>query len=260
MDPLLVVCLGLGLVGGVIAGTLGIGGGIVMAPLLLYVPPLVHAGSFDMRSVAGLTMFQSLAATASGVLAHRRRRCVDGSLVVWLGSTAAIATFVGAYLSRWASSRTLLLLFTMLALVAAVLLLAPDPHAERDWGEERQWNRRLGVACLAAVGLLGGLVGQSGAFIIVPILLRVLKIPTRVALGSSLGIVFLAALAGVAGKAATAQIPPGPALGLAAGAVIGGQVGALISHRLPTAALRTGLAVLVLGTAVRIWADLLTHG
>jgi uncharacterized membrane protein YfcA len=258
VEPLLTVCLALGLLGGTIAGTLGIGGGIVMAPLLLYVPPLVHAGSLDMRAVAGLTMFQSLAATASGALAHRRKRCVDGTLVAWLGSTAAAATFAGAWLSQGVSSRALLILFAALALAAAVLLLAPVPDGEAEQDGTRAWNRGVGMACLAGVGLLGGLVGQSGAFLIVPILLRILKIPTRIALASSLGIVFLAALAGVVGKAVTAQIPPGPALLLATGALVGGQAGALLSHRLPTATLRTGLAVLILGTAVKLWADVLT--
>jgi hypothetical protein len=257
VEPLLALCLALGVLVGTIAGTLGIGGGIVMAPLLLYVPPLVHAGTLDMRAVAGLTMFQSLAATASGMLAHRRKRCVDGGLVLKLGSTAAAATFAGAWLSRGVSSQTLLLLFAVLAVAAAVLLLAPVPVRATEQDGKGEWNHVVGVSCLAGVGFLGGLVGQSGAFLIVPILLRILKIPTRVALGSSLGIVFLAALAGMLGKAATAQIPLGPALLLAVGAVVGAQAGALLSHRLPVATLRSGLALLILGTALKLGADVL---
>ncbi|MHB8922935.1 MAG: sulfite exporter TauE/SafE family protein, partial [Thermoleophilia bacterium] len=58
------VCLGLA--GGFFSGWLGIGGGIIMAPLLLYVPAALGVGDLDMKTIAGLTMVQSLFATGSG--------------------------------------------------------------------------------------------------------------------------------------------------------------------------------------------------
>lgn len=66
--------LTLGLIGGFFSGLLGIGGGILMVPLLLYVPPLFRLAPIDMRAVAGLTMVQGFFASLPGVFVHKRHR------------------------------------------------------------------------------------------------------------------------------------------------------------------------------------------
>ena len=65
---------GLGLITGFLSGLIGIGGGIVMAPLLLYVPPLFGFDPLPMRIVAGLTITQGLLGCLSGAVSHRRVR------------------------------------------------------------------------------------------------------------------------------------------------------------------------------------------
>src|SRR5260370_17420887 len=67
----------LGGVGAFVAGLLGVGGAIVMIPLLLYVPPLLGVGSFDVKTAAATTMAQVLGAAGSGVVAHGRHRAVN---------------------------------------------------------------------------------------------------------------------------------------------------------------------------------------
>ena len=62
----------LGLVTGFLSGLLGIGGGIIMAPLLLFIPPLFGIKPLSMQVVAGLTIVQGLVACVSGALTHRR--------------------------------------------------------------------------------------------------------------------------------------------------------------------------------------------
>lgn len=111
---------------------------------------------------------------------------------------------------------------------------------------------------LYLVGLLGGIVGQGGAFVLIPIMLYVLKIPTRIALGSSVAISFLSALAGFAGKWGTGQIPFVMALVLVTGAVLGAQAGGRLSKRLQTVSLRTILSMLISFTALKMWFELNT--
>ncbi len=86
----------LGLTGGFFSGWLGIGGGIIMAPLLLYVPAAIGSGVLDMKVVAGLTVVQSLFATGSGVLAHRKARHVSRPLVLWMGAGITAGSLAGA--------------------------------------------------------------------------------------------------------------------------------------------------------------------
>ena len=76
-------------------------------------------------------------------------------------------------------------------------------------------------------------------------------------IGSSLAITALAATAGVAGKVVTGQVPLSPAVAVVLGAVPGAQIGALVSRRLSVAGLRLVLFLVVLGSAVRVWWDLL---
>lgn len=63
-----------------------------MAPLLLYVPDAIGAGAIDMKTVAGLTMVQSLFATGSGAIVHRRFQFISRPLVLWMGAGATAAS------------------------------------------------------------------------------------------------------------------------------------------------------------------------
>jgi uncharacterized membrane protein YfcA len=249
--------LTLGLIGGFFSGWLGIGGGILMAPLLLYVPPAIGAGALDMKTVAGLTMVQSLFATGSGVLVHRKLKFVSRRLVLWMGAGITAASLAGALLSKFLTADSLLGIFAALALAAAAMMLIPYEEAESEpLASEVTFNQALALTLALAVGLVGGLVGQSGAFIIIPLMLYILKIPTRTAIGSSLGIVFLAALAGSIGKMITGQVDYALAFFCVTGALAGAQAGGRVSARMPRRRLRQALAVLIAITALRMAWDL----
>ena len=251
--------LALGLLGAFVAGLLGVGGAIVMIPLLLYVPPLLGVGRLDVKSIAGVTMTQVLIAAASGMLVHRRHGAVDARLA-WLGGGAmAAGSLAGALGSKWADERTLLLVFALMVSAAALLILAPGPRDDAVVDAARvAWSPVRAAAVTSGVGVAAGLVGAGGAFLLVPLLLVVVGIPLRVTIGSSLAITALAAVAGFAGKLATGQIPWAPTLAVVAGAVPGAQLGALVSRRLPPRALKLVLLAFVVLTALRVWGDVLS--
>ena len=94
MDMFLLVGM-LGAVTGFLSGLLGIGGGIIMAPLLLYLPPLFGLEELTMQAVAGVTIVQGLAACISGGLTHRRFQFFSGKLAAWMGTPLFIASFIG---------------------------------------------------------------------------------------------------------------------------------------------------------------------
>ena len=250
--------VGLGFAGAVVAGALGVGGAIVMIPLLLYVPPLTGAGALDMRNVAGITMVQVFCAALSGMLAHRRHRAVHERLA-WIGGTAmATGTLAGALASSRFSDVALLAVFALMATAAAVLIVLPLQIEGRPlFAEQVTFDARRAAAVCAIVGVAAGLVGAGGAFLLVPMLLYVVGIPIRVTIGSSLAITALAAATGVAGKLATGQVLFGPALAVALGAVPGAQLGGTLSRRLSGARLRLILGVVVVVSAARVWWDLL---
>jgi len=247
---LLLVLLGVG--GGLLSGMLGIGGGIIMTPLLLYVAGL------DMRAVAGLTIVQSLFSALSGVLIHRKFKHVHWGLLAYMGPTTLAASLAGALVSRYVSGHLLLGLFAALAFVAAVVMLVPCKEGDGEATSDTvSFNRWLALGVAGSVGFVGGMVGQSGAFILIPMMLQVLRVPTRVTIGTSLGVILCAAAAGTAGKVLTGQVPYGLTGALVFGTLVGAHAGARLSHKIPTRSLRAALALLIALSAARMWWDVL---
>ena len=244
-----------------LSGLLGIGGGIVMAPALLYLPPAFGLASLDMRQVAGLTITQGLFACLSGAWRHDRYRSVSRRLVISMGGAITVAALAGSVISRWVANEVLMVVFAGLAAIAALMMWLPKPEElEVEDPNACRFNIPLAVSIAAVIGFLGGLVGQGGSFILIPLMLYVLRLPTRVVIGSNLALVFLASLAGFTGKAATGQVLLLPAVLLVLAAVPGAQIGSILSHRTSPRWLRTTLAVVIALAAAGMIADVVGGG
>jgi uncharacterized membrane protein YfcA len=249
---------GLGLVTGFLSGMLGIGGGIVMAPLLLYVPPLFGFEPLPMRIVAGLTIVQGLVACVSGALSHRQFRMVSERLSLYMGISIFIAAMVGGAGAGYVSNQILLFIFAGLAFSAAFLMLIPvKGECENPDVKCLAFYRWRAVTSASTVGLLGGLIGQGGSFILIPLMTSFVQIPTRIAIGSNLAIVLLSSMAGFIGKATTGQIEWLMAVPIVLTVVPAARVGSLVSRRVPVLGLRRALAVLIAIAAIRIWVSVL---
>jgi len=243
----------LGTICGFFSGLLGIGGGIIMAPLLLYVPPLLGFEPLSMHTVAGLTIVQGLVACISGVIVHKRFNSVSGRLTGWMGTSIFITALVGGAGSEYASQHLLLLIFGILALLAAVLMLKPTAkEIKTPVVADLTFSIWRAVSTAGGVGVLGGMVGQGGSFILIPLMTSFVNIPTRIAIGSNLAIVLLSSAAGFFGKAFTGQIEWLLAIPIVLTVVPAAQLGGILSHRVPVVKLRKILGVLIAAAAVRI--------
>lgn len=253
---LLIGALGLGT--GFLSGLLGIGGGIVMAPLLLYVPPVFGFEPLPMKIVAGLTIVQGLLACISGALSHRQFRMVSDRLSLYMGISIFIAAMAGGAGSGYVSNEILLFLFAGLAFSAAFLMLIPvKGECDNPDVECLTFNRWRAVTAASGVGLLGGLVGQGGSFILIPLMTSFVQIPTRIAIGSNLAIVLLSSTAGFIGKAATGQIEWLMTVPIALTVIPASRMGSLVSQSVSVSWLRKALAALIAIAAIRIWISLL---
>jgi len=253
-----ITLVGLGFVGAFAAGLLGVGGAVIMIPLLLYTPPLLGVGALDVKAVSGVSMAQVFFGAISGVIGHWRYHAVNAELT-WVGGlTMAAASFLGALVSKYTHDRWLLLVFALMVTAAALLMLAPIELMGPPTSVEPTRFSRMRTALVAGgVGLVAGLVGAGGAFLLVPLLLLVVGVPIRVTIGSSLAIAALGATAGVAGKLVTDQIPLAPALAVALGAIPGAQIGAAVSRRLSASHLKMAFFLVILLVALRVWWDVL---
>ena len=240
-----------GLVASFLSGLLGSGGGLVLTPLLLYLPPLVGGAAIPVKIVTGLTIVQAISGSVLGALRHRSYGNVSSRLVWLMGPPSAIASLAGAFVSRDTPDSIILIVFAILAFVGGVMLLLPvTPRDER--AEDIRADPKLAIPIALVLGFFGGMVGIGGIAFIIAALVYLLRVPPRIAIGSSLGIGLFAAVAALIGKAATAQIDPPLAAIVFVSALLASPVGAAVSVRSQPRALLAILAVIVMVAAIRI--------
>lgn len=250
MEPTTLLLIGI--VGAFFSGLLGIGGAIILVPLLLYLPPMVGLHGYRMGEIAGMTIIQVLVASAIGFLAHRKAGHLDGRIALPMGISTAVASGVGGWLSGRVGDGAIQGLFAVLSIMAALLMVLPAQ--ERSQGDEHGSHTGLAVLLAGGVGVASGMVGAGGAFLLAPIMRTVLRLPIRLVIGMSLAVVLVSALSGAIGKAIAGQIPWAAATFLVMGSVVGSPLGAKLSHRMPSQALRWLLAVVILASAIKmVW-------
>jgi uncharacterized membrane protein YfcA len=243
---------------GFLSGLLGIGGGIVMFPLLLYVPPLLGFSGIDVKSITGLTMIQGFFSALTAMFYYNKNALVNKPLVLTLGFSLFLSSLTGAVVSKQLPDGPLLMVFGTLALIAAVMMLLPRSYLQDELTEEHVvFHKTTAIVIGIFLGFSIGLVGQGGAFILIPTLLYVLKIPLRVALGSTLAIGLFSSSAGLIGKIATSQVPFLMALPLLVGAIPAARFGSIVGRKTNTKFLRWLLAAIIFVTAVKVWSAII---
>ena len=251
-----IVLFGLAFCGAVVSGLVGVGGAIVMIPLLYYVPPLLGAGELPIQQVAGLSMTQVLAAALVGTWSHGRHAFVHRRLAMTGGPAMAAGSLLGALGSSHVSARALLATFAVMATVALPLMfLSPADPPGSDSREHVEFSRAAAVGYCGAIGLVAGLVGAGGAFLLVPVLVGLMRIPMRVSIGTSLAMVGFSAVTGFLGKALTGQVPLGPAATVVLASLSGAPLGGRVSRRVPVPVLRGVLASIITLVMLRVWYD-----
>jgi uncharacterized membrane protein YfcA len=253
---LILVLLVLGLIGGTLSGLLGIGGGLVIVPLLLYVPLWLGLGAIDIRTASAVAVVQVTAATLSGALAHRRRGAVHGRLAITMSAASASGALLGGVVSAYVPSALLLVATAVLATAAALLMFLPARVESLDPADQPRFNVAVVCAAGLAIGLVIGMNG-SGAFLMLPALIYLVGLPTRTALGTVLAVGFPTALAAAIGKLATGQVPLQTAAIVVVGAIVGAQAGSWLSARTPARVLRWVYGVVVSTIAAGLWYDIL---
>jgi uncharacterized membrane protein YfcA len=168
-----------------------------------------------------------------------------------MGPPSAVASLVGAFVSRDTPDNVILLVFAILAFAGGVMLLLPATPREESAADVRA-DPKLAIPISVVLGFFGGMVGIGGIAFIIAALVYVLRVPPRIAIGSSLGIGLFAAVAALIGKAATAQIDPPLAAIVFVSALVASPLGAAVSVRTQPRALLAILAVIVMLAAIRI--------
>lgn len=275
--------LGLGGIVGLLSGLFGVGGGFLITPLLFFIgiPPSVAVATGANQVVAS---------SVSGVLAQFKRKAVD----VPMGIVLQIGGLLGSALGIWVFNRlTKLGQIDLVVQLAYVLFLgsigllmlqeavrairrARKPGArahvkrhQHNWVHKLPLKMKFRASGLyisvippavvgMAVGVLAAIMGVGGGFIMVPAMIYLLGMPTKVVIGTSLfQILFVSAFTTLMHAITNQSVDVMLALLLIIGGVIGAQVGSQLGGRLKAEQLRILLALLVIAVAAKLGLDLL---
>ncbi|MBS0564111.1 MAG: sulfite exporter TauE/SafE family protein [Proteobacteria bacterium] len=275
------VLLGLGGIVGLLSGLFGVGGGFLITPLLFFIgipPPVAVATGAN----------QVVASSISGVLVHLKRKTVDVRMGMVLllsglaGSGAGIAIF--NTLSRLGQIDLVVQLsyVVFLGIIGALMLQESlrSLHRAKKAAtairrSQHMWVHRLPLKLKfrtsglyisvippalvgLGVGVLSAIMGVGGGFIMVPAMIYLLNMPTKVVIGTSLfQIIFVTAFTTFMHAFTNQSVDMMLALLLIVGGVIGAQIGAGLAIRLKPEQLRILLALLVLAVCAKLALDLL---
>jgi len=238
------IALGLALAGviGLSLGLLGGGGSILTVPIFVYVLGYGAKESIAMGlAVVGTT---SLVGAAS----HWRRGNVHLKKALTFGGLAMAGTYAGARLAAYVPGAIQLSLFGAVMLVAAWSMFRNAAGVQPVEGEApaaTAGSMALITLVSLAVGLLTGLVGVGGGFLIVPALVLFGRLPMKQAVGSSLLVIALNSFVGLAGYAGQVELPWKLLAGFVVLAVAGILVGTRLTRYVSQAGLKRAFAVLL---------------
>ncbi|MGE7778978.1 sulfite exporter TauE/SafE family protein [Peribacillus sp. NPDC097264] len=247
----------IGFIGSYISGMLGIGGSIIKYPMLLYIPPIFGLAAFSAHEVSGISAVQVLFASIGGVWAYRKGGYLNKPLILYMGISVLIGSVIGSFGSESMSEDGINIVYGLLALIAAVMMFIPKKGIDDIPLDQVKFNKWLATVLALIVGLGSGVVGAAGGFLLVPIMLVVLKIPTRVTIASSLAITFISSIGATVGKVSTGQVDYYPAIIMVVASIIAAPLGAMAGKKMNTKILQVILALLILATAVKIWLGIL---
>lgn len=221
------------------------GGAVILLPLL------TTFGGLSLKEASNVTVVQVVVSSIIGWWSFRRGKLVHTRLALWMGVAGAIGGFVGGFGSAYFSNRDLEIVFLGVVLAAIALLFLPVRELVIFGDEMPAFNRPFAAALGAIVGVLAGMLGAGGGFLIVPLMIAGLRVPTRLAIGSSSIVKLVSSGAAYAGKLAGSHFDYTLVLVLLAGAIPFTYAGTWIARRVPPWSLRALLTLMLILIAVR---------
>jgi uncharacterized membrane protein YfcA len=241
---------GLGILIGAYGTTVGIGGGVILVPLLMFLYPAMPP-----EILTGISLAVVFLNALSGTVAYSRQRCIDYRNGIFFALATVPATVLGVWVVRFIPINTFAFIFGLILLIAAAaILFRPQlekpkrPHLENNHGKllceitdsrGRRFiyytNRRLGMFLSFFVGFLSGVLGIGGGVIHMPVLVYILNFPVHIATATSHFILVFTTLTGILTHLAfgASYLDNWPViLFLALGVIPGAQLGAWLGRRL----------------------------
>lgn len=230
---------------GLLLGILGGGGSI------LTIPVLVYALKMDPKESIALSLAIVGIASLIGTYGHFKAKNIDLKVAAIFSPVAMLGTYLGAKLSVFFSGSTQLLIFAVVMLISAIFMFKGKSTPEK-LEDDTKLNYPLIAVEGIFVGLLTGLIGVGGGFMIVPALVLLGKIPMKKAIGTSLLIISLKSFSGFAGYINTVAVDWKFLFQFSSFTIVGIFIGTYLIKFIPAQALKKSFAVFLIIMSVFI--------
>lgn len=252
----LALALVLGVAVGILLGLLG-GGGSILA-----VPVLVYALGMDLSEAIPTSLLVIGIASATGAIPKVRAKLVEWRLAAIFAATGIVGTLVGSALGRHLPEAAVMIGFAIVMVIAGVRMLGSTDDvgtACKTGNSGIDWRRCAprSIPTGFGVGVLTGLFGVGGGFLIIPALVLLLGIEMSVAVGTSLVVIVANSAAGLIAQADGLGGNCPLTAAFAGAAIAGSLVAGRLSTRINTDKLRTWFAYLVFAVAGYVLVDTL---
>lgn len=245
MTSRILALIGIGLLGGFLSGVFGIGGGILMVPLLVMILKV------DQRHASALSLAAVLPAAIVGSITYGVAGHVDVLASAFIAVGGIAGALIGTKLLRTLPLGWLRWGFVVLLLLVAVRMLIEVPEGTQHL--EFSVLSVLGLVGLGLViGIASGLFGIGGGVIIVPALIGLFGVSELIAKGTSLLAMVPTSITGTISNTRARLVKPAEGLTMGVAAALASFPGVLVAHQLPARLSNVLFAVLVLVAAVQL--------
>ncbi|WP_414054514.1 sulfite exporter TauE/SafE family protein [Macrococcus equi] len=242
----------IGAIGAFLSGLIGIGGAIIMYPMLLFIPPLFNI-DMNPTAAAGLTAAQVFFSTLSGSISQRKNENLNKSIIIPMSIGILLGSVSGAYLASIFDESLINIVYTFLAILAVILMFIKVKAND----SKTTYNKIALFIVAAVIGILSGIVGAGGAFLIVPILLTIFKVPFRVVVANSIIIAFVSSIGTFITKFLTGSVDIEHAIPLIIASLIFAPIGTKVSKKTNQTVLRYILTALIIMAAIKMIIDMI---
>ncbi len=251
LDPFvtLTILVFLGLGAGTLGSMIGVGGGIIIVPVLTFMglPP---------TQISSTSLFAVTSTSISSTIEYSRQKKVNYKLGLEMAIFSIPGAVIGAFISDYLSLASFKLYFGILLILTGIYVLYRNSILKENVSKKRSLIERCSVFTITfAAGIISSLFGVGGGIIYVPALLLMLGMTIRRAAPTSQFTLMMTSFAGIFTHSYLGHPDYLQAAALAAGAFAGGQIGARISSSAKELMLRRILGVVLIGVSIRLIFD-----
>ncbi|MCE9583844.1 MAG: sulfite exporter TauE/SafE family protein [Planctomycetes bacterium] len=247
MKELVLLLTGFGI--GMMGTLLGLGGGFIIVPILLYFY------RFQVPRAVGTSHLVISLNAFSGALAYDRQRKIDYRIAMIMAATAIPAALTASLLVHKLGSPWFRVAFACILSIGAFYILKRQDILEGDHAVQRPNSLRNAMIASTISGFAAGILGVGGGIFHVPILCILLGLPIHRATATSHFILLLSSMVAAASLALQGDIDLRIGMWMGTGVIVGAQAGAYFSPKIKDSLLKKGFAVAVIVVAIRMFWD-----